>query len=95
MRSLRFWDWQSVRAMVEKIYKELGEEVPRNIPARDWNIVGLAMKYEHERMQFTCVSCEKPIPYGKEIRCLDCKSVLCESCASRHFWPPDGRRPDR
>jgi len=86
-----FGDWRDTRAAIQRAYEDLGEPVPQNIPPRDWNLVDAAIKADREARRSTCQHCKTIIPPGQEIRCLDCKTTLCELCAPIHFWP-SGRR---
>lgn len=88
--SYEFYDWLSIRAAIQAAYKEQGLAIPESIDPHIWNMVGLALDYNRFTSRHKCAHCECLIPTGKEIRCLDCKSTLCERCAPVHFWP-DGR----
>ena len=82
-----FDDWRPIRNAIEAAYTELGQKVPKNIDKEIWNLVGLSIHHYSHAMQFDCAECRKSLRHGTEIRCLDCKAVLCEQCAPRHFWP--------
>ncbi len=88
-----FGDWRDTRAAIKHAYECIAEEHVDNIPRRDWNLVEAAIKADRKALRSTCLQCKTLIPLKQEIRCLDCKSALCEICAPIHFWPPDGRKP--
>lgn len=95
LEAARHSDWRPTRAALELAYGVLGEPVPSNIPERDWN---LTIALEHafiDRSEWTCLECQKKIPYRQEIVCLDCGAPLHKLCAERHFWPKGRPSHDR
>ena len=82
-----FGDWRSIRNAIDAAREVLGEPPAGNIPDPDWKLVGLAMTYNDWVSRISCINCQKKLLRYQEIRCLDCKAVLCEQCAPRHFWP--------
>lgn len=86
-------DWPPVRAAIEGAYRALGRETPSSIPTEEWNLVALAMDFHKHASRSACLECRTPLFRTQEIRCLDCKAVVCETCAPKHFWP--NGRPNR
>ncbi len=86
-----FGDWRDTRAAIIKAYECIGETWAPNGDRREWEIVDAAIKADREARRVPCLTCKRVLALGEEVRCLDCKSVLCEVCAPGHFWPPSGR----
>lgn len=82
-----FHDWRDTRAALDLACEEVDGAKPDSHDPREWKIVDAAIKHYRAAQAFNCVECKQPIGFGTEIRCLDCKSTLCERCAPRHFWP--------
>lgn len=89
-------DWRPFRTAIEKAMKEEGieKEVSEDgssssIPQQIWNIGCLSILNYLEAKQRHCGDCKKPLTEGEDIRCLDCKWLMCPACAERHFWPND------
>jgi hypothetical protein len=87
-------DWPPYRKALEKAYEILGIPKPEgSLPQHDWNIVTVAISEFLEAQKYSCVHCRKVLERHEEIRCLDCRAVLCPRCAEEHFWP-NGRPKD-
>lgn len=88
-----FSDWTCVRDALKHAYSELGlqeERTPRGSQYNPthWNIAGLVRDYVlTNRETVKCVSCQTRLNVHEVIRCLDCRSALCERCAPGHFGP--------
>lgn len=98
MSERRFFDgWQSVRDALEHAYAELGLQMIQSAPsmweypAEHWNIAGLVRDYVM-RHQGACLQCRAPLDFHTVIRCLDCRALLCEACAPKHFGPTHAQR---
>ena len=87
IKALNFGDWRPIRNAIEEAYRLNGEEVPDNIPTRDWNFAGTAIQCFNDATRPKCTNCKTQLEHFQVIRCLDCKSPLCEICAPGHFWP--------
>jgi CO/xanthine dehydrogenase Mo-binding subunit len=91
---IELFDWQPVAKAVRAAYAELGKAEPEGgIPQEDWNLVAVAISEFKEAQKYTCIHCRTTLERHEEIRCIDCKAVMCESCAKLHFWP-NGRPKD-
>lgn len=82
-----FGDWRDVRAALDLAVADVDGAKPQSHDQRDWKIAAAVVANFRAAQAFVCAECQKPLPYGQEIRCLDCKAALCEGCAPRHFWP--------
>ena len=91
-----FSNWPSVRDALEIAYVELGLQMiqtspgTKEYPAEHWNIAGLVHDHaagQYRRLVGSCVDCRSALNYHSVIRCLDCKSTFCETCAAMHFGP--------
>lgn len=81
-------DWPPMRRALVKTYEVLGEPLPEgSLPQRDWNLVVVAISEFLEAAKLSCSHCSKKLERHQEIRCFDCKAVMCEHCAKEHFWP--------
>ena len=87
-------DWRPFRDIIERIMQE--EKIERevsedgsssSIPTQVWNIGCLSILYYLEANKRKCSECKKVLEAGDDIRCLDCRSVMCPYCAEKHFWP--------
>ena len=88
-----FGDWRDVRAALDLAVAEVDGAKPDSHVERDWKLASAVIKHFRTAQASICFECREPVLYGREIRCLDCKAVLCERCAPRHFWP--NSRPDK
>lgn len=93
--AVEFYDWQPIRRAILAVYGAIGRECDGNIPTDDWNLAGLAIDAYAHQTRSHCSTCKKPLWSHETIRCLDCKTALCESCAPGHFWPNGGRAPHK
>lgn len=80
-----FGDWRDTRAALEAARAKVGNCIHEE--KRDWELASAIIVAYREAQSFTCGECEKGIPYGQEIRCIDCKLPMHEACARVHFWP--------
>lgn len=89
-------DWRPFRDAVEAAMKEEGIEKTVeqtadgrsvSIPNYVWNIGCVSILHWLEAHQPKCGDCKKVIEPGEDIRCLDCKWLMCPFCAEKHFWP--------
>ena len=95
MEQKTFPNWQPIRQALELAYKELGLEMTKTpngatYPADHWNIAGLVYTYVDRQLSEkvgSCFSCRTKLDFFTVIRCLDCKTTLCEYCAKVHFGP--------
>lgn len=98
---LQFPDWPSVRDALEHAYKQLGlsqtvrGDGGQEYPVNHWNVAGLVRDYVVNDPRHRCVTCQAPLSYDSVIRCLDCRSPLCERCAADHFGPKHSERAAR
>jgi hypothetical protein len=91
-----FGDWRDVRAAVEAAIETVdGTRPTGNLDKRDYALVEAALEHYRQAQAFACVECGEKVPYGQEIRCVDCKGAMHEGCAKRHFWPNGRPRGDR
>lgn len=88
-----FAGWQSIRAAADAVYEVLGKKHAGGIVTDDWNLIGLGIDAYRHQTKTSCLECEKPLWPHEIIRCLECKTPLCETCAPKHFWPK-GRPSD-
>lgn len=89
-------DWRPFRAAIEKAMKDEGVEKEvtvtedgrsEQIPVQVWNIGCLSIQHYLDAAQRHCGDCKKPLINGDDIRCLDCRWLMCPGCAEKHFWP--------
>jgi hypothetical protein len=87
-------DWRPFRDAIERAMKEEGieKEVSEDgssisIPSQVWNIGCIAILHYLDAHKRTCGDCKKVLEAGEDIRCLDCRWLMCPGCAERHFWP--------
>ena len=90
-------DWRPFRAAIERAMQEEGieKEVTINgdggktvsIPVQVWNIGCIAIDHWLDTHKKHCGDCKRELHDGEDIRCLDCKWLMCPTCAEKHFWP--------
>ena len=80
-------DWRPYRKAIDAAYERIGEPLQSNIPERDWNFACAVVAAFPDVTKTKCVNCKNDLAWHQAIRCLDCKSSLCETCAPRHLWP--------
>jgi hypothetical protein len=83
-----FGDWRDVRSAFEDAVEKVDETRPTGtLDQREYAIAAFTIESYRRAQAFVCAECAQPVPYGQEIRCIDCKAAMHESCARRHFWP--------
>ena len=84
---MTYGDWRDTKAAITDAYGVIGETHKGDVPERDWKLVDAALTSYRDALQSVCIECKTVLPVKSEIRCLDCKAPLCETCAPKHFWP--------
>lgn len=93
-----FHPWTSVRDALEHTYQKLALPKPPEgsgytFDPVHWNIAGVVRDYVIEnQVNGKCLVCKTPLNYDTVIRCLDCRSTLCEYHAKDHFGPSHAAR---
>lgn len=94
MVARHFNDQVAVRDGIAHAYRVLGLKQEQTgpgcsrYPPRDWNLAGLITEHaasHYSRLYGSCRTCHAALNFHTVIRCLDCKSPLCERCAVDHF----------
>lgn len=89
-------DWRPFRDAIERAMKEEGIEKEvivhedgrsESIPTQIWNVGCIAILSYLEQNKKVCGDCKKELVNGDDIRCLDCRWLMCPTCAEKHFWP--------
>lgn len=92
-------DWRPLRDALDEAYTALDIAKPADeslsFSEQHWDIgvvLWNAFQDYSQRTGGACTSCKTPLNFQTVIRCLDCKSPLCEHCAPAHFGPQHGAR---
>jgi hypothetical protein len=80
-------DWLPIANALDHAVKELGRTKEAN--AHDWNTAVYVFEFARRT---SCTCCGNAINWPDAYRCLDCKNVLCETCAPIHFGPNHSSR---
>ena len=97
-----FHNWPQIRDALEKAYRQLGLSMEQTGPGSSqynddhWNIAGLVYNQAVADLKDcgsgACRNCRVKLTFETVIRCLDCGTQLCETCAPAHFGPNHSTR---